>query len=96
MTPKLEVYVSAHCLGCAEALRLAGAAARRFPGLAVRVIDLDREPEARPEALVAVPAYLLDGRVVSLGNPRQQELFGHLQRALARVGRPGGAGDAPA
>jgi hypothetical protein len=81
---RLDVYVSAHCFSCAEAWRLADAAARRFPGLAVRVIDLAREPGARPDAIVAVPTYLLDGRVVSLGNPRQQDLFGHLELAMAR------------
>ena len=78
-TPRLEVYISAHCFGCAEALRLAEAAARQFPGLAVRVIDLEREPNARPNGLVAVPTYLLDGQVVALGNPRQQDLFQRLR-----------------
>jgi hypothetical protein len=79
---RLDVYVSAHCFGCAEARRLAVAAARRFPGLAVRVVDVEREADARPDALVAVPAYLLDERVVSLGNPLQQDLFRRLERAL--------------
>jgi hypothetical protein len=81
---RLEVYVSANCFGCAEARELASAAARRFPGLAVRVMDLERQPEVRPDSLVAVPSYLLDGRLVWLGNPRQQDLFGHLELAMAR------------
>jgi hypothetical protein len=80
--PRLDVYVSAHCFGCAEARRLAAAAALRFPSLAVRVIDIEREPAARPESLVAVPTYLLDGRIVSLGNPRQRDLFRHLELAM--------------
>ena len=80
--PKLDVYLTEHCFGCTEARRLAEAAARHFPGLAVRVVDLEREPEARPDGLVAVPTYMLDGRVVSLGNPRQRDLFRCLERAL--------------
>ena len=79
----LEIYVTRHCFGCAEALRLAEVAGRRFPELPVRVIDLEREPEARPEGLVAVPTYLLDGQVVSLGTPRPHDLFRKLEQALA-------------
>ena len=81
--PRLDIYVTQHCFGCAEALRLAEAAARQFPACAVRVIDLEREPKARPNGLVAVPTYLLNGRVVALGNPRQRDLFRSLRQALA-------------
>jgi hypothetical protein len=76
--------MSTHCFGCGEARRLADVSARRFPTLAVRVIDLEREPEARPDWLVAVPTYLLDGRVVSLGSPRQEDLFNAVERAMSR------------
>jgi hypothetical protein len=80
--PKLRVYLSQHCFGCAEALRLAAAVARYYPAVAVQVVDLDAEPAARPTDLVAVPTYVLDGRIVALGNPRQQDLFRHLERRL--------------
>jgi hypothetical protein len=80
----LEVYVTRHCFGCAEALRLADLANRRFPELVVKVIDLEREPEARPDRLVAVPTYVLDGQILSLGNPRPHDLFRQLEQALAR------------
>jgi hypothetical protein len=80
--PRLDVYVSRDCVGCAEALRLAEVAARRFPAIAVRVVDLEREPEARPDNLVAVPTYMLDGRIVWLGNPHPADLLRHLEDAL--------------
>jgi hypothetical protein len=67
---KLDVYLTPSCFGCAEALRLAQAAASRFPRCVVRVVDLEREPQARPEGLVAVPTYLLNEEVLFLGNPR--------------------------
>jgi hypothetical protein len=82
--PTLEVFLTQHCFGCAEAVRLAEAVARNFPGVAVRVVDLENEPAARPESLVAVPTYVLDGRVLSLGNPRQRDLFRELERSLGR------------
>jgi hypothetical protein len=79
----LEVYVSRHCPNCGEARQLAEAAAARFPGVVVRVIDLDRAATPPPEAVVAVPTYLLDGRVLSLGNPYPEELFARLHGADA-------------
>ena len=85
--PILDVYVSSHCFGCDEALRLAQAAARRFPGLQVRVVDLERAPEARPDQLVAVPTYMLDSQVIALGNPLQRDLFRQIEDLLGAVGR---------
>ena len=79
----LEVYVSRHCANCGEAVRLAEEVAARFPGVVVRVIDLDRAAAPPPEGVVAVPTYLLDGCVVSLGNPYPEELFARLHGADA-------------
>jgi hypothetical protein len=80
---RLDVYVAENCFGCAEARRLAAVVASRFGRLSVRVVDLEREPDARPDSVVAVPSYVLDGRVIALGNPRQTELFLDLARLLA-------------
>ena len=80
---RLNVYVSGHCFGCPEARRLAGVIAERFDAVSVRVVDLDVEPAARPERVIAVPAYVLDGRLISLGNPRQGDLLQHIEHAVA-------------
>ena len=79
----LDVYVSGHCFGCPEARRLAGVIAERFESVTVRVVDLDAEPEARPERVIAVPVYVLDGKLVSFGNPRQRDLIKEIELALA-------------
>jgi len=76
--PHLDVYVSSHCANCVEACLLAEEAAAMYPALAVRVIDLDANPAARPEYIVAAPTYVLNGRVISLGNPYRDELFARL------------------
>ncbi len=81
-TPWLEVYVSSECLNCGEAVRLAEEAAARFPSVAVRVIDLDQDGSPPPDPIVAVPTYVLDGRVISLGNPYPEELFARLHEAV--------------
>jgi hypothetical protein len=69
-TPRLEVYVSRECLNCDEALSLAEEAAARYPNVAVRVVDLDQlAGSPPPDPVVAVPTYVLNSQVVSLGNP---------------------------
>ena len=79
----MEVYVSSECLNCGEAVRLAEEAAARFPSASVHVIDLGLDQGPLPDAIVAVPTYLPDGRVVSLGNPDPEELFARLHEAGA-------------
>jgi hypothetical protein len=80
---RLEVYVASHCFSCVEARRLAAAAARRYPGLDMRTIDVEAAahagtPPALPEGVVAVPTYLLDGTVIALGNPDPEQLFARI------------------
>lgn len=75
----LEVYVVADCFGCARARELvAWLTAMELPQLDVRLIQLDEQGAARPPAVFAVPTYVLDGRVLSLGNPDQDWLIARL------------------
>ena len=81
--PLLEVYVSSECPNCDEAIRLADQAAMRYPNVVVRLIDLDQlNGKPPPDPVVAVPTYLLNGRVVSLGNPYPEDLFARLDEAV--------------
>ena len=82
--PRLDVYVSSECLNCDEAVSLAEQAAARYPNVEVRVIDLDPGGSPPPDPVVAVPTYVLNGRVISLGNPYPEELFArmHLEFGL--------------
>ena len=79
---RLEVYVSSECMNCEDAVRLAEEAAARFPTAIVRVIDLGMQGSPPPDPVVAVPTYVLNGRVVSLGNPDSEELFARLREAV--------------
>lgn len=74
--------MAAHCPTCAESLALARAVAERFPDVEVSLVDLDTGGTA-PEPVVAVPTYLLDGKVLWLGNPTPDELFARLSAAAA-------------
>jgi predicted thioredoxin/glutaredoxin len=70
----LEVVIAKHCQQCRESLRVVEALEKEFPTLDVRVVDLDTPDAVKPDAVFAVPSFVLNGRVVSLGNPKAQEI----------------------
>ncbi|MBI4673326.1 MAG: thioredoxin family protein [Chloroflexi bacterium] len=70
----LEVVIAKHCQQCGAAVRVAETLQDKFPALDVHVVDLDGPEAVKPDAVFAVPAYLLNGRVVSLGNPEVKEI----------------------
>ncbi len=81
----LQIVVDGACVGCETARGLAASVrALGVPGLEVDLIDLDEPGAVRPAAVFAVPTYLLDGRVLSLGNPEPEWLLAHLAGEPAR------------
>ena len=80
---RLEIYLSDHCDNCQEARRLAELASA-VPGVDVHVVDLDATLAKIPGAVVAVPTYILDGRIISLGNPYPNELLRLLRQDARR------------
>ena len=76
---KLQVYTSDDCWTCEETERIVSDMAARFPDVEVNVLDL-KSPE-KPDEVFAVPTYLINGRVVSLGNPTREELTQKLMKA---------------
>ena len=78
----LEIYVEAGCSTCDRAWELADAMACLYPGISVDVVDISDTGREVPEAVFAVPTYMLDGQVISLGNPSYEELASKLDGAL--------------
>lgn len=78
----LDVYVTTGCANCDYARGVASRAAEAFPALSVRVLELGAIPNP-PEAVFATPTYVLDDKVISLGNPDEQELNAALSNALS-------------
>ena len=76
---KLEIYISDNCWSCEESQRLARRVRQEYRDVEVHLIDLDSE--AKPSYVFAVPTYVLDGRVISLGNPSFEELGEKLQES---------------
>lgn len=87
----LEIVVAPGCLGGETARWLAGVVGGLgFADLDVRVIDLGDPGAVRPSAVFAVPTYLLDGRVLCLGNPFEGWLVERLGGALVDQEAGGG------
>ncbi|MDX2040172.1 MAG: thioredoxin family protein [Acidobacteriota bacterium] len=70
----LRIYVAHHCESCGEALRLAEVIRQKHQTVIVEVIDLDAEGERNWDDVFSVPTWLLNGKVISLGNPSAEEL----------------------
>ena len=74
MKPTLKVYITEHCPGCVEAQHTAIRIGQNYPDVTVRVIDISSTEEAVPEEIFATPTYVLNNRVVSLGNPGPDDI----------------------
>jgi hypothetical protein len=77
----LKIFVTDQCWSCEEAHRIAVRVRESFPGLDVQLIDLEQPDVDIPDEVFATPTYMLKGRVVSLGNPRFEELVLLIERA---------------
>ena len=83
---RLDIYVGQHCENCQEALAIA-AAARGIPSVVVRVIDWDDLHQTIPTQVIAVPTFVLDDHIVSLGNPDRQLFLARLRAQESRQER---------
>lgn len=90
MSVYLKIFVEPRCEACERALSLAGDMRDRFPALEVEVVDLSKRGANRPDYVFAVPTYILDGRMLSLGNPRRSRLVAAVEAALRSNGDPDG------
>ena len=72
---QLDIYVSQRCLSCGRARDIAASLDGLYPSVQVNVVETEAAPEGSlPDSVVAVPAYLLDGTLISLGNPNPATL----------------------
>lgn len=85
----LQIYISDDCWSCEESLRIAEETRARFEH--VDVVLLDLMSEQRPEVVFAAPTYVLDGRVISLGNPSRERLWQQLAQDVENGQKNGGA-----
>lgn len=82
---RLDVYISDDCWSCGETRRLVARMRENFPQVDIVVFDL--QGDNWPQQVFAVPTYILDGKVISLGNPSEEMLQAKL-RASQNVSEP--------
>lgn len=78
----LDVFVEKNCRPCDHAKELAARVQRRFPGVQVRLVDLSLPASERPDTVFAVPTYILNGELLCLGNPEEEDLVQVMQSAI--------------
>ena len=76
---KLQVYISDDCWTCEETRRIVADIRPQFPQIQVELLSLNEVK--RPPTVFAVPTYVLNGRVIFLGNPIRDELRSKLHSA---------------
>lgn len=74
---RLEIYVTDNCWACEESHRIARRVREEYADVEVKLVDLDSED--KPTQVFAVPTYVLNGRVIFLGNPSLEQLGEKLQ-----------------
>lgn len=82
---KLQVFVKKDCEVCSRARKLAQQADEQFPNLEVDIVDMNEAQFVR-EDVFAVPTFILEGRVLSLGNPQRSELHDEVASLLNERG----------
>jgi hypothetical protein len=69
---KLDVYVAEECWACEETRRIVADVAPQFPEVAIKLRDINNGNV--PSRVFATPTYVLDDRVIYMGNPTREEL----------------------
>lgn len=82
MPVSLEVYVEHQCFVCRHSADLAMEVKVRFPEAHVDLIDLAESRGFHRALVFAVPTFILNGRIFSLGNPASGDLLGEVARLL--------------
>lgn len=79
---ELAVYIERGCGSCRRALAIAREVDDMYPSMSVRVIDVaDADAAGR---VFAVPTFVLNGEIVSLGNPDRSDLRRRIESLLAQ------------
>ena len=90
---KLDVYISESCWSCRETERIVEDMRKQFPDVDMKLLDID--PDDWPHAVFAVPTWVLDGQVISLGNPTRDGLRSKLSDAQTPTESTAVNGDFP-
>ena len=78
----VSIYIDDGCGSCDRAVALAAEIRAWFPQVHVRIHDLAAGAD-RPASIVAVPAFLVDDRLVQYGTPSPEQIAAAIMDSLA-------------
>ena len=81
MKLNLRIYVAENCPGCDKARVIASGIEQNHPEIEVELIDITDSRAVVPEAVFATPTYMLDDRIVCLGNPSPEQVMQWVEEA---------------
>ncbi len=79
----LSLYISSECFSCQESILMMADVERSFPQLRTEIVNLDDAQAEKPDSVFAVPTYVLDGQILSLGNPHREVFISLIRNALS-------------
>lgn len=82
MKPTLKIFVAEDCPNCATAREIAEHIEQEYPNCRLEVIDIADKQAAVPDAVFATPTFMLNDRIVSLGNPALTEAMRWVEEAM--------------
>jgi len=78
----LSLFIEEGCTSCGLAVEVAERARELYPHLEIKIVDIGVSSEEQPQGVFAVPTFVLDGEVISLGTPSWERLEPLLQAAV--------------
>jgi glutaredoxin-related protein len=88
MKSTLRIFIAENCPGCNDAREIAAQIEQNYPKIAVELVDIVESRAAIPESIFATPTYMLNDRVVSLGNPSPEQVAQWVEEAAAIQAEP--------
>ena len=86
MNAKLKIFIAQDCPNCAEARAIAAHVEDNYPALTIEIIDIADDEAIVPDTVFATPTFMLNDRVVSLGNPNLEQVAQWAEKSLTTVG----------
>ncbi len=77
----LILYADLGCVTCERSRALLDDIVVVYPDLDVQVIEVD-ETQPLPDEIIAVPTFILQGQVISMGNPTFDQLIALVGQAV--------------
>ena len=88
MKSTLRIFIADNCPGCSGAREIAAQIEQNHPKIAVELVDIAESRAAVLESIFATPTYMLNDRIVSLGNPSPEQVAQWVEEAAAIQAEP--------